>query len=208
MILAGSLMFAGSAGADISFLSTFDNGSQASNDGSWKGFTTYAYSQNYTLTTPSGSGSHYGKTNDGPLTTIIDLTNKGADTTSIVAGKMSYHFSAYLGRYNVNEDRAAISYQFRDASDAPIGKPTVFDDGLSEHPNGTWTQYSTARAKVPSQATNVIITVFKSPTPKKNVGKNDGYVDLVRFSTSTSAKSPPSTLLGLGGISVILRNRE
>jgi len=155
MILAGSMMFAGSVGADISFLSTFDNGNKASNDGSWKGFATYAYSQNYTLTTPSDCGSHYGKTNDGELTTVIDLTNHGADTGSIAAGEMSYHFSAYLGSYTANGDRAAIRYQFRDASGSPVGEPTVFDDGLSKLPNGTWTQYGTAEAQIPRQATSV-----------------------------------------------------
>ena len=208
MILAGSMMFAGSAGADVSFLSTFDNGSQASNDGSWKGFTTYAYSENYTLSTPSGSGSHYGKTNDGPLTTVIDLTNHGTDTASITAGEMSYHFSAYLGSYTANGDRAAISYQFRDASDTPIGNPTVFDDALSNLPNGTWTQYSTTAGLVPRKATSVIITVFKSPSVKKVASKNDGYVDLVRFNTQKTSKSSPGTLLSLGGISLILRDRE
>ena len=208
MILAGSLMFAGSAGADVSFFSTFDNGSQASNDGSWKGFTTYAYSENYTLSTPSGSGSHYGKTNDGDLTTIIDLTNHGKDTASIAAGEMSYHFSAYLGSYTENGDRAAIRYQFRDASGTPIGKPTVFDDGLSKLPNGTWTQYTAPAAQIPRKATRVIITVTKSPSVKKVASKNDGYVDLVRFHTSKTSKSSPATLLSLGGVSIILQNSK
>jgi len=211
MILAGSMMFAGSAGADVSFFSTFDNGSQASNDGGWKGFATYAYSQNYTLTPPSGSGSHYGKTNDGPLTTVIDLTNHGADTTSIAAGEMSYRFSAYLGSYTANGDRAAISYQFLDASGSPVGEPTVFDDGLSKLPNGsngTWTQYSTGKAQIPRKATSVTITVFKSPSVKKVAGKNDGYVDLVRFHTSKTSKSSPRALLGLGGFSLILRDSK
>ena len=183
-------MFTGSVGADVSFLSTFDNGSNASNDGSWKGFTTYAYSENYTHTAPFSSGSHYGKTNHGPLTTVIDLTNHGADTASITDGEMSYHFSAYLGSFTTNGDRAAIRYQFRDAAGTPIGKPTVFDDALSNHPNGTWTKYATTTALIPSKATSVIIAVFKSPSVKKVAGKNDGYVDLVRFHT----KKPPSPL--------------
>ena len=119
---------------------------------------------------------------------------------------MSYHFSAYLGSYTTNDDRAAIRYQFRDASGSPLGKPIVFDDGLSKLPNGTWTQYRTAATQIPRKATSVIITVFKSPSVKVIAGKNDGYVDLVRFDTKKTSNLSPGTVLGLGGFSVILRD--
>jgi hypothetical protein len=210
MILAGSLMFAGSVGAETSFLSTFDDGSAAVNDGPWTGFQTYAYSENYTSTAPSGGGSHFAKTNDGDLTTTIDITHGGADTPMIAAGKMHFNFSAYLGSYTQNIDRAQISYQFLDAQAKLIGSATTFDDGLANVPNGTWTRYGTTDGAVPTNATSVIITIAKSASVGV-AGKNDGYADLVRFNTTTSrtaSKLTSSALLGIGGISLILRHQK
>lgn len=107
-------MFAGSASAAVSFVSTFDDGASPLNDGSWTGFATYAYSQGYTATAPAGAGSHYGKTNADSLTTSIDVTNGGADSADIAAGNVTFEFGAFLGSYVNNIDRAQISYEFRD----------------------------------------------------------------------------------------------
>jgi len=204
MILAGGLMFAGSAGAATTFFSTFDDDTSAVNDGSWTGFSTYAYSANYTLTPPPSSGSHYANVNAGPLTTTIDITNAGADTAVITAGNMTFDFSAYLGSWTSNADRGQIGYQFLDSGSALIGTATIFDDNLGGHPNGTWTQYGTTGGAVPTNARSVIITIEESVNTS---GSTDGYADLVSFTTSVPEPSSVA-LLGLGGLSLILRRRK
>ena len=206
-ILAGSMMFAGSAGAAVTFTSTFDDGTSATNDGSWTGFATYAYAQNYTLTPPAGAGSHYAKTNSGPLTTTIDVTNGGADTATIAAGNMTFNFSAWLGSYTNNIDRAQISYEFRDAGNTIIGTATTFDDGAAANPNGTWTQYSTTGGAVPTNAASVVITIDNSAAAGQ-AGSNDGYADLVSFNTVPVPEPSSTALLGLGGLALILRRRK
>lgn len=200
-------MFAGSAGAAISFTSTFDDGTAAFNDGAWTGFATYAYSLNYTLTAPSGSGTHYAKTNDGSLTATIVLTNGGLDTATIAAGSMQFDFSAYLGSYTGNGDRAQISYQFLDSGAATIGSATTFDDGLAGVVNGTWTQYGTTGGLVPTNAAGVLITIANSASVGQS-GSNDGYADLVSFTTTTVPEPSSAALLGLGGLALILRRRK
>lgn len=205
-ILAGSMMFAGSAGAAISFLSTFDDGTSATNDGSWTGFATYAYTENYTLTPPVGSGTHYAKTNAGSLTTTIDLTNGGADTATIAAGSMQFNFGAWLGSYVSNIDRAQISYLFRDATNTAIGTATTFDDGSAGTPNGTWSEY-TDSGTLPTNADNVLITIANSAAAGQ-AGSNDGYADLVSFSTTAVPEPSSTALLGLGGLALIIRRRK
>ena len=195
-------MFAGSASAAVSSLSSFE-----ANDEGWTGYNTYAYSQNYTLTVPSGSGLLFGKTNGGSLTKTIDITNGGADTATIAAGTMEFDFSAYLGSYTGNGDRSEITYQFFDAGNAAIGTEVLFDDGAIAVANGTWTQYGTTAGAVPTNAASVFISVNNSRTaPTTN--SNDGYVDLVSFSTTAVPEPSSAALLGLGGLALILRRRK
>ena len=201
MILAGGLMFAGSAGAAVSSLSSFE-----ADDEGWTGYNTYAYSDNYTLTAPSGSGLLYGKTNSGSLTKTIDITAGGADTAAIAAGNMEFDFSAYLGSYTGNPDRSEITYQFFDAGNAAIGTEVLFDDG-STTPNGTWTQYGTTAGAIPTNAASVFISANNSRTAGQT-NSNDGYVDLVSFSTTQVPEPSSAALLGLGGLALILRRRK
>ena len=206
LILAGGMMFAGTAGAAISFNSTFDNGVDATNDGSWTGFNTYAYGLGYTLAAPAGSGTHYGKTNAGSLTTTIDLTNAGADTATIAAGNMTFNFSAWLGSYTGNPDRAQISYEFFDSGAALIGAAVVFDDGAAGTPNGTWNEY-TDSGTLATNAASVLITIANS-TAAGQAGSNDGYADLVSFSTNTIPEPSSAALLGLGSLALLKRRRK
>ena len=200
-------MFAGNVGADVSFTSSLE-----SDNGDWTGYATYAYSQNYSLTPPAGSGLLYGKTNDGSLTTSIDVTNGGADTVAIAANQVTFDFSAFLGSYTANHDRSEITYQFFDAGSAAIGTAVLFDDGVTLA-NGTWTEYSTTAGAVPTNAASVLISVNNSRSAE-TASKNDGYVDLVSFSTKASTKvsipepSSAALLLGLGGFALALRRRK
>ena len=123
----------------------------------------------------------------------------------IAAGKMFFIFSAYLGSYTKNIDRAQISYQFLDAKAKLIGSATTFDDGLANVPNGTWTRYGTTDGIVPTNAASVMIKIAKSNSAGQS-GKNDGYADLVSFNTSTTPKHTSSALLGIGGVTLILRD--
>jgi len=180
-IIGGGLLFAGSVSADVIFSSTADNGSSSSNDGNWSGFATYAYSQNYTLTAPTGAGSHYFKTNAGSITTTIDLSS---EVTAIDAGRAIWDFSIWLGSYKSNIDRAQVTVSFKDTVDPTVGKTlgtdVVYDDGTVVKANGQWNYYSLSEATVPVHTRSVVITIDNS-TAAGQSGTNDGYADLVSF---------------------------
>lgn len=92
------------------------------------------------------------------------------------------------------------------AGDVIIGSATTFDDGAAGTPNGQWNNY-TASGIVPVGADTVFITVANSAAAGQ-AGTNDGYVDLVTFSTTVVPEPSSTALLGLGGLALILRRRK
>ena len=180
-IIGGGILFAGSVSADVTFSSTADNGSAASNDGNWSGFATYGYDSAYTLTAPAGAGSHYFRTNTGAVSTTIDLSSEAA---IIDAGRAIWDFSIWLGSYTGNVDRSQVTVSFKDTVDPSVGKTlgtdVVYDDGTVVKANGQWNYFSLSEAAVPVNARSAVITIDNSAAAGQS-GSNDGYADLVSF---------------------------
>ncbi|MGB0774832.1 MAG: PEP-CTERM sorting domain-containing protein, partial [Akkermansiaceae bacterium] len=103
-------------------------------------------------------------------------------------------------------DRSQVSYQFLDGSTTLIGAAVTFDDGAVSKPNGTWTEYTDSGA-VPTNAASVVITIADSAAAG-SAGSNDGYADLVSFSTTAVPEPSSTALLGLGGLALIMRRRK
>ena len=176
-ILAGGMMFAGSASADLTFSSTADDGSSSNNDANWSGFATYAYNQGYTGSAPDGAGSHYLRTNGGAISKSIDLSSEAA---VIDVGRATWDFEIWLGSYTNNIDRSQVTISFRDAQGQLQGSSVLYDDGATENPNGQWNYYGHTGSPVPKFARTALITIDNSIAAEQS-GSNDGYADLVSF---------------------------
>ena len=214
-ILAGGLVFAGSAAAtDIIVNGSFEDGPGVG----WIGdFGTYNYTAAYYAGPPvpasENPGSLYswkqslpGGDYSGPLLQTNSLA-AGASDADIDAGRGVYTFSAWLASYTQNPEAPLVTLQFLDALNQPMGSQvgldrtsalnfTRFADGVTTFDRTThehyWAKYI-KNGSIPPGARSAVVGVTRSP----NAGLSnnpDTYTDLVKLDIDTAAFVAPSVV--------------
>lgn len=212
MILAGGLMFAGSAGAATLFTEDFESGA-----GQWQtSWGTYGTASNYSgdlhTTSVTGGGATYGNL-IGNAGATSDSAAVVSNTVILAAGDTEYTFSAYLAAYtgNAGADYAQISVEFFSDAGATtsLGVTQLASgdvEGTSTTASGAWNNVNwseyTATGTVAAGAQSFQV-IYGGPG-------NDAYADNINFSVTTAAVPEPSSaaLIGLGGLTLILRRRK
>lgn len=221
-ILAGSMMFAGSAGAATTFTENFESGS-AFGGGTGGAFGTYTTGQNFSgdphsnVTSGGGLYGHLIGVANPAVSDAVDLS--AGDVTAAAAGTATYSFSAWLASYTSDTEAPQFSVEFFDATGgggSSLGT-VVLANGKSitgssdaATPGGAWNDKNwslyTANGSVPTNTQSFRITYSSVTDVAGTAGGNDAYADNVEF---TVVPEPSSTaLLGLGGLALILRRRK
>lgn len=212
-ILAGGLMFAGSASAATVFTEDFESASQtgggaagAFGGGTGGSFGAYGTAQNFSgdlhTTSVTGGGSFYGHT--------IGVTNPAvSDVVVLAAGDTQYTFSAWLASYTGDGDYTTVSVEyFSDVGGtASLGSVTLADgsaEGTSTTPSGAWN----AENWTNYTATGTVAAGSQSFKISYGGVGNDTYADNISYSVTAVPEPSSTTLLGLGALALILRRRK
>ncbi|XAL98334.1 PEP-CTERM sorting domain-containing protein [Phycisphaeraceae bacterium D3-23] len=222
-VLAGGMVFAGTANAAMILSEDFEGASP----GAWSnGFGTYATALNYSgdpHTSVPGGGAFYGHLiglDDGGETASGFSTSQTIDIT----GGGFLNFDGWLASYTANDDYAAFYVEFfsgAGGSGASLGFADIADgstsNGVVSTPAGAWDQFNWSNyqtnVEVPATAASVLIRYEGRATDDNG---NDAYSDNLIFSTDSAAvgtsiqlvPEPGSlALLGLGGLALLRRRR-
>jgi len=221
-ILAGSMMFMGSAQAVTLVSEGFEGGAGA---GNVFGAGIYNYSMNYTmpnLLTPGG-GLNYLRGGPGisgsPSTNILTATGSplslltgGITGTAIDGGSVSYNLYAQFSTYLDQNDYGLLAVQFLDGGSNPIGQPlsiggSAFVTALGAGNNGArdWGADSLF-GTVPTGARFATVQIFEVKTAGGTA--IDGYMDNVIFSIEVPEPGS-AALMALGaGLFACWRRRR
>ena len=201
-ILAGSLSFVGAASAvDIVIDGSYETSTNsldgfigqggndaAGIDGGWTSFSTYTYSANYTQAGPPGSGQVYLRPygpsgavpNSRQTVSQVDSLTRAITTAQIDGSQGHYTVSAWFSTYKGQNDYSALTLQFLDGSQSPVGDPVALGGAafVAALPGGSnlraWGQ-DTKGGLVPPGARYASITTVSTALS----GSPDGYADLV-----------------------------
>ena len=225
-ILAGGMMFAGSAGAaDVIVNGSFQSASPAG----WpSGFSTYTYSQAFysgpavNANDDAAAGDIYSWNNLGTQVVGDLAAAAGVSTAVIDAGAATFTLGAWLASYTSNPEYPGIELKFFDTDDsggAQVGSTVSFGapdpgglynagwDGTGARPLAdtdqyTWTYYQSADT-VPTGARRAEVTILRLGD---QAGSPDTYVDVVSLDVvpEPSSTLPLGALLSLG----LLRRRR
>jgi hypothetical protein len=190
----------------------------------WNGaIGTYLYSQFYTTNNiPPSAGLRYlhgpaaatGNTNQ-----TVNLLTAGFSAAQLDSGLLRYNLSAWFSTYRTQNDNAAITLQFLNASSAPIGTSNTiggqtFVSGLGRGPNqpggpagslpdaADWGQDAT-NGLIPVGTRSVVVNIDHTRLAGNAA---DSYTDVLSF--SLTAVPEPGTLVLTGavaGLSIALR---
>lgn len=222
-VLAGGLAFAGTADAAQLILDgSFENVTTTPNSivktggtpnaglgAGWSTFSTYLYSTEYAGPPPAGSGANflrpYANTASVPSSqTVTQLVSLTAGTTltpaKIDAGSGRYTMSAWFSSYLSQGDYSALTLEFLNDSDVPVGESITplggidFVAALPQVPS-QFGKYSDSKewgqdvrdGTIPSGARRARVTIQSTAV----AGQPDGYVDLVSLDvTDVTANAP------------------
>jgi hypothetical protein len=249
-VLTGGLAFVGTADAtELIIDGNFENTRASSNPvvkvggtnnpsagGGWSAFSTYLYSTLYTLPGPAGSGLQYlrpypsgtyGITQSSQtVTQLVSLTASTSLTPAkIDGGQGRFTMSAWFSSYRTQGDYSALTLQFLDTSNNPVGEaiPLGGSEFIVNLPTDMNAKYGDAKnwgqdkkdGTVPARARTARVTIASTSAS----GAPDGYVDLVSLdvvdtATGTPAvgsADPPDKAVAIGpevNISLTLQDRS
>lgn len=225
-ILAGSMMFMGSAQAVTIVSEGFEGGAGA---GNVFGVGIYNYSMNYTMPNllVPGGGLNYlrggagitGSASTNVFTATgspLSLLTGGITGADIDGGSVGYNLYAQFSTYLDQNDYGSLVVQFLDAGSNPLGQPlsiggSALVTGLGSGDNGS---YSNARnwgedslfGTVPTGARFATVQIFEVKTAPGTA--IDGYMDNVSFSIAVPEPGS-ATLVALGaGLFACWRRRR
>jgi len=216
-VVAGGLMFVGSAAADNIVLESFEGGTSIFGNT----FNSYQYSQGYTsINIPPDAGFTYYTGDLNQLTTSrnasVSILSGGLSATDIDAGLGIFEFSAWFSTYRQQNDWSSLTLQFKDQNGNDVGSSFVigglsFIEGLGSDigVGGTlerdWGQ-DLIGGQIPEFAREAQLTLF---TQRLAGSAADGYTDVIRL--NVSAIPEPSgglVLVAAGMLGSVLRLRR
>jgi hypothetical protein len=128
--------------------------------------------------------------------------------TEIDAGDVTFDLSAFLGGYLSDNDNAALSAVFRDASNTGLGTFTLGPVLATDRNNLTGLLERSTSGAVPIGTRNILLTLTMNRTDGSS---NDGYADnlsLVLNNNSTAVPEPFTVIGSLIGGTAALRLRK
>lgn len=191
-VVAGGLMFVGSASAGVVVNESFEGGNSI-----FGTVSTYQYSQGYTsINIPPDAGSFYYTGNPGQAqvsrsASVSIVGSDGVSAVDIDAGLAVFDFSAWFSTYRSQNDWSSLTLQFQDQNGVALGGSFVIGgfDFVSSLGSGSsvnnveerdWGQDSINGA-IPVSARQAALTLF---TQRLAGGAADGYTDVVRLNVS------------------------
>lgn len=175
-VLAGGMIFAGQASADILITENFESATQtgpgaagvfAASFGGTQSFGAYGTAQNYsgddhTTALGGAGGSFYGHSVGIATYPSVSVTFSASDLALVSAGDANINFSGWLASYTADGNYTTFDAEFFDNRGDSLGSLVLVDGSVS---NGdldwnadNWSFYQTSQAVTFTAAESVTIT--------------------------------------------------
>jgi hypothetical protein len=177
-------------------------------------FTVITYNNNTGYPTnadpgPVNRGNNFFGGGGGNSSSGSQLITLAPGFTEIDAGSVSFDLSGFLGGFSTDNDNAALTAVFRDASNTGLGTFSIGPVSAIDRSNVTGLFARSTSGTVPIGTRNILLTL----NMERVVGSsNDGYADnlsLVLNNNTATAVPEPFTVIGtLVGGTAALRLRK